>query len=877
MSKPDYSNINALTAWDEGKDIKIACKIKDDKTGNWSRGVKTISGFEWYFALSAKDVEKKVVKLLINNYYDKGVVVRIEDYKDDWVKVYCNKESTDVRYGTGTSSNVKYLIQDLKREGVVLYESDLSMWKRFCIDNKIDVAGNLDILYFDIETDDTHDGIEIGAHTILSWAAMNSNGDEFFWLNEESTGGEPGLLKGFLNLMTDHDLISGWNSGGFDLPYIQGRLEFHNIDPGDMFKKKLHIDLMQRCAKVYSYEMFNIGLKGFSLNEVSRVFLGAQKVEHEEGIMEMYLNNPELLEEYNRQDVKLLFDLDNKLLITDLMIKECQWTGAFLDRFYIGELLDNYILRRTHEMGFFQHARPDWNEKQSLDNISIRGGFVMAPVPGVYDGVRVFDFKSLYPSIMVGFNIGRDSLNKELSDHGFVAMSQFLRTGTKDEIKVELVDFGQWKAFLESEKARLDPKDEHIQTANNAFFSKSKISFVGDLVQHLLNLRADWKAQAKGMDKDDPEYVNIQQSQGIVKEMANSMYGITGDKGSRYFDQSVAEAITLTGQFLNRLSSHFAQRHGYSTIYGDTDSIFVPIASDEGTTSLVAKVEADLKEYLESHVGVTNNIIELEYEKKFSRMIMLDKKRYAGKMVLYDGYATDKIFSRGTENIKKNTIRITREALVELIHWVVDDDTDISVAKAKTWVESLMSKMLNDDIDPDDLNMIIKVSKPPSKYKSKPLHVRLAERLINAGMLPPIIEGKRSWGTRLDYIVVKDPETGKQEGILREEWAGVWDRQYYWEVQVYAPIRRFLEVVFPSEDWGIYSIEEQDKIKRKKDREESKILKFIDLEEKRKTRHIKKAEMTAKKQKALEDKEKAKNEKRRNAILAKINKTKEAS
>lgn len=870
MAKEDYQNIKALTAWDEGEDIKIACKTPDGK-GGWKRGIKTVRNFEWYFALEKKDADNEVVKRLIDLYYEKGIVRRLEDYKDEWVKVYAYKVAKpDIAYGTGTTAKVQELITALKREGVTLYESDLSLWKRFVTDNFIEVAGELDILYFDIETDDTQGGIDIGKHTILSWAAMNNKGEEFFWLNEEATGGERQLLIEFLNVMNKHDLISGWNSGGFDLPYIQARIDYHGINPGDMFKKKLHIDLMQRCARVYSYEMFNIGLKGFSLNEVARVFLGEKKIDHKEGITEMWRDNPALLEEYNRKDVELLYNLDKKLLITDLMIKECQWTGAFLDRFYIGELLDNYILRRTREIGFFQHSRPDWSEKEGMEDIQIRGGFVMSPIPGLYDGVRVCDFKSLYPSIMVGFNIGRDSLNKSLSDAGFVAMCDFLKYKRPDARKIEDTPFEEWKAFLESEKKRLDPNDEHIQAANNTYFVKSKVSFVGALVKHLLDLRAQWKAQAKHLPKDDPQYVNIQQSQGIVKEMANSMYGITGDKSSRYFDQHVAEAITLTGQFMNRLSTHFAKKRGFTTIYGDTDSIFIPVVSDEAMENLIVGINEDLKDYLENDIGVIDNIVELQYEKKFSKLIMLDKKRYTGRMVLYDGYPTDKLFSRGTENIKKSTIRIAREAMIELINMLVKDKSTITRDEAKQWVEKLMNKVLYDKVDPADLTMIIKVSKSTDKYKSKPLHVRLADRLISEGKLPPIVEGKRTWGTRLDYIVVKDPETGKQEGITPDEWTGDWDRHYYWDVQVYAPIRRIFEVAWPDTDWSIYTIEDQEKQQREKLRKESKILKTIEAEQKRSTRHETKLEKIAEKREKEEQKIQERNRKKREALKKKL-------
>ena len=841
MQPKDYSKLKLLTAWDEGDDVKLVCKYQDE-LGQWKRGVKTITDVQWYFAIRLEDEAR--ARATIDFYHVRNVVTGTTQYKGEWLKVYCKKSPQIYKNGNYANTySVRNMCAELRKEGIVLYEADLSLWKRFVIDNKIEVAGELDILYFDIETDDTNNGIEIGRDTILSWAAVNNKGEKFYFVNDHSDTGEKAILTEFLNVANKHDLLCGWNSGGFDLPYIQARIAKHNIDDRGMFKKKLHIDMMQRCARVYSYDMFNIGLKGFSLNEVCRVFLNESKVAHAEGIKEMWENNPELLKEYNIQDAELLLRLDKKLLVTDLMIKECVWTGACLDRFYIGELLDSYILRRTRELGFFQHERPDYQTAQLMGDIQIRGGFVMSPLAGLYDNVRVCDFRSLYPSIMVGFNIGRDSLNKALSDEGFVAMDTFLKARKS---KIEEVPFEEWKDFLASEKARLDPNNEHIQAANNTFFRRDKLSFVGALVKHLLDLRAQWKAQAKNLPKDSPEALNIQQSQGIVKEMANSMYGITGDKTSRYFDQHVAEAITLTGQYMNRLSTYYAKQRGFTTIYGDTDSIFLPIDSDEDMDNLIKNVNSDLANYLDNEIGSKDNIVLLQYEKKFSRLIMLDKKRYTGKLVVYDGNVVDKIFSRGTENIKKNTIKLARVAIIELINLIVDHK--LTNESAKEWVEKLKFKVLHTEIDPGDLTTIIKVSKPTEQYVAKPLHVRLAERLIAEGKLLPIVEGKRSWGTRLDYIVCR-MEDGSQEGMLIDEYRGNWDQTYYWDVQIYAPIQRIMAVSFPDVDWSQYEIASAEKKFAEAVKRETKIAKQIlaekEKQEKMDAKTVKKAEKEA--------------------------------
>lgn len=837
-------DIKAITAWDEGDDVKIVCKK------NGKRGIVTYRDVEWYFVIENTDAQRDNVKRVLEEYHSHGILAKIRK-SDNWSKLIVSR-TKEVLSDNRFKLNYKTFIQQLKKLGVECYESDLSAWKRFMIDNSIEIETDFDILYFDIETDDSKkNGIQIGAERILSWAATDTAGNVWFEHGDEET-----ILKKFIELIHSHDMFCGWNSSNFDLPYIQSRMKIYGLEYD--WRKKIHIDMMQRAVKTYSYEMFFIGLQGFSLNEVARVFLGEQKVTKTMGITEMYNHDFETFKAYNIKDATLLRSLDQKLMMTDLMIKECNWTGAFLDRFYIGELLDNYILRRTKEIGAYQYSRPDWNAKVQLEDVKIRGGYVMKPITGLHRNVRVCDFKSLYPSVMVGWNIGRDSLNKDLSEVGFINFCKFLGVGTQEERKIEDVEYQEWADFLVAQKALLDPQNLHIQAANNSFFRRDKVSFVGSLVKRLLDERAAWKAQAKLVPKDGPEYKNIMQSQGMVKEMANSMYGITADKSSRYFSQYVAEAITLTGQFMNRTSANFSRKRGYTVIYGDTDSIFILVDNDEDMDQLAKDVNSDLKNYLENEIGVHENIVFLEYEKTYDRLLLLDKKRYTGRMTMYDGAKVDKSFSRGTENIKKNTTKVSRKAIIECVDMLVKDGiTDVNVFKR--WVEQWKSHILFSNIEPEDLIILLKVSKDPSKYDSKQAHVRLAEKLINEGKLPPVVGNQ--WGTRMEFIMTIDKETSHQEAILLEDFDGCWDRKYYWDVLTYAPIQRMLECAFPKEDWSVYQVAHEERMLKQTMKLETRIMKALANEEKAAKRVEKKVAKIKKDEEALEKKRQKEREK----------------
>jgi DNA polymerase I len=778
MNMSENSNYKWITAW-EVKD-GFAYVYRDG-----TRKVRNVKFDRWYFYISVADYARPEIKRIINHYFEEGVLTDITVGKK-YVKIYSPRPTKE-------DVTIDMLREDLDKLSCISYEFDIPRWKRFMIDNNIQVENEYKILYFDIETDDSNNGIEIGRDRIISWAAKDSDGKEYY-----EQGDEKAILQKFINVIKKYDIITGWNSENFDLPYIQMRCEKHEIFYN--WRSIIHIDMLQRCFKIYSYEAPIIGLRSFSLNEISKTFLGEEKTELEGmKVWELERDRPDLLKEYNKRDVELLYMLDTKLSILPLMIQECVWTGSFLNKFYIGELLDNYILREARKKNIIMASKPSHFIRDSLIDVKIAGGYVMEPTKGYYKDVHICDFKSLYPSIIVGWNIGKDALNIDLSLKGHSGLKDFLQGRT-----IEEVSFMDWNNFLIEQKKWLDPNNEYIQTANNAFFSRTHNSFIGDLVENLLNERKEYKKKLKELEFDTKEYNNTYAAERVVKEMANSMFGITCDKNSRYFDKYVSEGITYTGQFLNKLSSYTAISLGLNSIYGDTDSIFLTGAND--MNSSILGINDSMKNYLDSTFTLRKNIVSLEYEKLFGHLLILEKKRYTGLLSMKDGKAINKIFSRGTEDVKKSYIIYGKEKFKELTNMVFAGLDEESAIKH---ILDIKTRVLNGQISLKELLITTKVTKDPSKYKNKLVHTRLAERLIAEKKLTPIVESEKKMGTRLEYIAID--VDGKNEGVLLEEYCGNINLQYYWEKQIYAPMKRILDVVFPSHDWSKYN---NDKIKK---------------------------------------------------------------
>lgn len=802
--------IKPIFGYDDGK---ILYFLYRDQSGE--KKIKTIEDFEWYFYLPESELDKSLgwLRETLKKAKERGTIDHIKK-ESPFLKIYCA--------GSQSIIDVRLLIGSLKKNKVDIREADLSLTKRYMIDNSLEIDTNLKYLFFDIETNDKTPGIEIGRDEIVSWAACDFNKNEYFQVNENITdeNSEIKLIKDLIRLFLKYDLIIGWNSRQFDFEYIKKRIEKLNIKTKEgkllyessLWKRFMHLDLMERFIKLFGPSMVMLGLPGFSLNDVAKTFLGKEKIERNEKIIWLYENNQEKLKKYNIKDSVLLYELNEKLGTLPLMFKECQWTGTFMNRFYIGELLDNYILREAKKQKFYLKTSPSFTEAKEIENVKVKGAFVMEPKTGLYENIKTFDFKSMYPSIIVGWNIGQESLVEDTSEAAKNNFKEWIAERNLDNI-----DYSEWDEFLRDENKKFNPDKKFFQTANNQYFKKDRSSIIAGLIKRLLEERKSYKKAQLESEYNSLEYKNAQASQEAVKEMANSMFGITADKQSRFFDPRIAEAITLTGQYINRSAMDLLTKMGYSVIYGDTDSIFTIIKDDNRIDEIAIDLNKALSRYLSEIYSITDNIISIEYEKKFRKFLMLDKKRYSGHLTEIDRKKVDTIYSKGTENVRKDTIEFTRRKFVECLDLILKKDKNLIFMI--DWVKNLKKLVFLEVVEGKDLSISKKVSKPISEYKSKPPHIRLAEKMIKSKEILETQKGKHTWGEKIEYIVTDNDD--KEGLILSRNFENKWDRNYYWQVQIYAPIYRLLCISFPEHDWIQY--DEVKVIKRTKKRRQLKL------------------------------------------------------
>jgi DNA polymerase elongation subunit (family B) len=248
---------------------------------------------------------------------------------------------------------------------------------------------------------------------------------------------------------------------------------------------------------------------------------------------------------------------------------------------------------------------------------------VLSPEIGFHENITVFDFTSLYPSIMMTCNIGYDSLTSNTTNVIKCPGTYYVKRGPENKIQP-------------------------------TFFTKEP-SCITLTIKNLIGLRNEYKElKFEYIEKgwtDRIEYQKIVSDEIIVKELSNSVYGIMGMQYGRYYNIDVAESITLTGRWVLNFARTTFKDMGYEVIYGDTDSIFVKSDHPLDIEACREKFHTLIKQELADTYNATESFIKLGFDKHYTTFMLFAKKNYAGLMDNHEGKLVDKIYVRGASNI----------------------------------------------------------------------------------------------------------------------------------------------------------------------------------------------------------------------------------
>lgn len=729
-------------------------------------------------------------------YTNKNKTGKVNDVKIQ-TKVLGNKEIQILKVFTDLPGSISPVSFQLKESTDVArtYEYDIAFTRRYCLDkgitpmtlckaqaeqmlensrvpcfklNSIEQVDNTtytspSMIAFDIETYNPNQQMSNPEYHPIVQLSMYSPGFEkvITWKTVEGYGpsvevveNEEALLKQFAHYINlrKPDIITGYFSDGFDFPYILKRAHKHKIKLDinlDYSKPNLakgnqtaveargiiHLDILQFIRRVVRLNLKTDSLK---LDAVANELLGAQKDEIDIENLATYWDNsdPKLAKfaKYCLKDSQLTYDIA-RLLMPNVIefVKLIGQPITSIIKMRFAQFVEWYLMRRAQELNMIIPNKPGRNALFERQGVQVEGAFVFEPIPGKYDDVVVFDFRSLYPSIIVAHNISPETLNVE-SEH-----------------------------------------KEIVPDHPNLFFTTDKDGFFSTILEEIMNRRSRIKAMMKTADEKKKPLLDARQNS--LKILLNSTYGYLGFAAARWYSKECAAAVTAYGRHHIHDVIDKSNAAGFKVIYSDTDSIFITLEgkSQEDALSFVDKINLDLPE-----------MMELEAEGYFKSALFVKakgeeggaKKRYA--LCDEEGNITIK----GFESVRRNTSFIAKEIQREVIRLLLNKN---DIEGARTFVKDAI-KNLRDKKTPNDKMIIItQLTKPIDEYSSRGPHVVAAQQMIDSGV-------QVTPGMRIQYIV--GPGKGKigdRVKIPQKTAQGEYDADYYIENQIIPAIQNIFE------------------------------------------------------------------------------------
>jgi DNA polymerase-2 len=512
-----------------------------------------------------------------------------------------------------------------------------------------DWTPRLSVLSFDIETDPR-------ARRLLSIALIGCDTSEVLLLTPRNYDCPPGavrcpsereLLRAFVRRVVelDPDVLTGWNVVDFDLAVLS-RIAQHLHVPLTIGRGPEPLRLRPSSAPRATSQAIVPGrvvldgiellrgafvrLNSYSLQGASREILGKGKTisgtGRAEEILRAFNEDRAHLVEYNLNDARLVLEILEKLRLIELAVQRSRLTGmppdriaasiASFDFLYLSELRRRGVVAPSVRVG-------------SGSEVPTSGGHVLDPAPGLYRSVLVFDFKSLYPSVIRSFQI--DPLGY-LPEPG--------------------------------------PDDDPIVAPNGAAFRREQGILPG-LLDDLFPRREAAKAAGD------------QVASQAIKILMNSFYGVLGTSACRFASPALANAITGFGREILLWAKAQIESLGHRVLYGDTDSLFVLSGLDDPAAArqLGARLVDDLNHALAEHVARTWKVesrLELEFETAYLRLLLPAmrhgtagaRKRYAG-LVEVDGER--KVVFTGMEVVRRDWTELAKRVQRELYERLFND------------------------------------------------------------------------------------------------------------------------------------------------------------------------------------------------------------
>ncbi len=743
----------------DDKARKISEKIEKIEIKNKGRESKVLKTEIHNKKFLGKDV--KAIKIFLTNYKD------AHDFADklDFPEIYKRREY-DLGYITRyilerkVKPLVWYEIEGDSLNGSLDFPGIENLDVDICLKlEKIKELADKDfkpkILAYDIETDE----FEIGKGHIIMISLVGYNFKKVLtWKNSEksfveSFRDEQAMLEKFVDYVKKYnpDILVGYFSDGFDLPYLRARAEKNNIklnlgvdnsqptfSRGRILTGKIkgivHIDLLNFIRTTYSQYLQSETL---SLNEVANELLGEKKSEwnhkHSSKIKDHEWKD---YFEYNLKDSVLTYKLMEKLWPDLLEFSRIIQEPLFdISRDGMSAQVENYIIHNLEEFDEIIEKRPyhdEIGERRSMGKYE--GAYVHRPTPGLYENIVFFDFTSMYGTVIVSYNLSRSTL---------------LEKKQKDSIEVDV--------------------------GKKVYFSK-KPGFFSIILKEIIEKRKKFKEEY--IKNPDPI---LKARSNAFKLLSNASYGYLGFFGARYYCREAAASTAALSRKSIKETISYIEKQNYKIVYSDTDSI----AFLQGSNS--KKQVLDLLKKINSQLP---GIMELDLEGFFKRGIWVTKR--TGDFGAKKKYAlideNDKMKVRGFETVRRDWCNLARETQNKVLELILKNGNE---KKAVEYIKDVIKKIRNREVDLSLLIIRTQLKKLIEEYKTISPHVTIAKKMkeknlpVNIGML-------------IEYYIAED---NKKKALVREraklpDEPGNYDIEYYLKNQILPAVENILEVFY---------------------------------------------------------------------------------
>jgi len=517
---------------------------------------------------------------------------------------------------------------------------------------------------------------------VMLSVATNSGEERQFLVDEDRNDGP--VIEDFVSYVRhfDPDIVVGYGINGQDWPYLIERCKKLGL--------RLQVDRAETepHTSVYGHVSItgraNVDLLDFA-GEFSEVkiqtlenladYLGIMKIENRQIVEDV--DYADYWDSREKREILKKFSMDNTRCVMgiaqavmDFAMQLSNLVSLPLDHVgsaAAGFRVEWFLIKRTHGLGELVPKRIEQPYRPYA------GGVVLKPLSGMHGNIAVLDFKSMYPSLMIAYNISPD---------------------TYVPPKEPAPKSGVYEA----------PEVGH-------HFRKEPVGFYKEVLSYLISVRDEIRSRMKALPPESVEYRVFDARQKAVKVITNASYGYAGWTGARWYVKPVAEAAAAWGRHTILNSIRMAEEAGLRVVYGDTDSIFL--------NNDVEKIEG-LSKKIKKELG-----LEIKPDKVYVRIFFTEaKKRYAG--LLPDG----RLDIVGLEVVRGDWANIAKTVQEKVLEIVLKEQ---SPEKAAEFVQQFVSELRQKRVSFRDLIIWKTLTKPAEEYEVKASHVEAAKMLKEKG------------------------------------------------------------------------------------------------------------------------------------------------